>query len=397
MVKYLIDEINDDMVLGESIFLPTGELLLAAGFRIKEHYRRRLKQLGFQNVFVEVEGTEEVKPGAVISEDAQKEMSQAIEDTSSELAKGFQEFRESSNQEIADIIRENRGYLNKFIMSTGMVKTLHQFLDEIMNQSSIVLNLSALKKSGNGFLTHALNVTVTSLCIGRKYRYPYEELKQLGIGALNYDLGLIALSPELLAKSYDEFTETDIKTYRQHTVYGFLMLSQNHSIPATSSAVSLQHHEREDGSGYPQGLKGDNRPPLKDFSRANLIHRFAQIISVADTYDAFISGRQYENIEPSEAIVAIKKVIEMSGTKLNADIVKTLCSIVPLYPIGTRIKILRAPSTNLEGYFGVIARDNPDNLEAPQIIVYETKNRQKIKPLLIDMSKHKGFALELVI
>jgi hypothetical protein len=68
-----------------------------------------------------------------------------------------------------------------------------------------------------------------------------------------------------------------------------------------------------------------------------------------------------------------------------------------LYPVGARIKIINAPTPQLIGYYGVVARDNPENLENPQIIIYETKNRQKIKPILIDMAKHKGFTLELVV
>ena len=87
----------------------------------------------------------------------------------------------------------------------------------------------------------------------------------------------------------------------------------------------------------------------------------------------------------------------MGGNLLNADIIKTLTTIVPLYPVGARIKIVNAPTPQLIGYYGVVARDNPENLENPQIIIYETKNRQKIKPILIDMAKHKGFTLELVI
>ena len=397
MVRYQLDDVQEDMVLGESIFLPSGELLLAAGYRIKERYRERLKTLGYRNILIEVEGTESVQPETTVSETSQREMCTTLDTTSKELAGAIQQFRQRSTNKVKDIIRENKQYLNKFIMNSGMAKALEQFIDEIMSQSSIVLNLSALQQTQPGLISHALNVTITSLCIGKKYKFSYEEMKQLGIGALNYDLGLIALPKEILEKKRSELDEAEEKNYRQHTVFGFLMLSQNHMIPSTSAAVALQHHERENGSGFPQGIRGDNRPPLKDFSRQNMIHRFAEIVAVADMYDAYVSGRPQESIEAQDIKTAIKNLIAMSGNELNSDIVKTLTTIVPLFPVGARIKIAKAPSPQLEGYYGVVAKDNPDNLENPQIIILETKNRQKIKPIIIDLAKYKGFILELVI
>lgn len=397
MVRYSIDELTEDMILGESIFLPTGELLLAAGFKIKDRYKDRLRELGYKSVLVEVEGTEEAHPEAVVSEEIQRKMYQEIESTSRNLSSTIKEIHKHSEEEIKNILHQNRAYLNKFILNTGMTKTLQEFIDEIMGQSSLVLNLSALKKANDSLLSHSLNVTITSLCIGRKYRFPYNELKELGIGALNFDLGLVALPKKLLQKNMSDFDAEEARIYKQHTIIGFMMLSQNHSVPVTGAAVALQHHERENGSGYPQGLTGDNRPPLKDFSRKHLIHRFAQIVAVAEVYDMFISGRPREKIEPMPAKDAIRKIIQMSGTELNSDIVKTLCTMVPLYPVGTRVRITRSPHSQMDGYYGVVAKDNPDNLECPQVIIYETKNHQKIKPVLIDFSKHSGYGIELLV
>ena len=94
---------------------------------------------------------------------------------------------------------------------------------------------------------------------------------------------------------------------------------------------------------------------------------------------------------------ALRVVIEAGGRELNSDIVKTLIAIVPLYPVGARVRIVNAPSPQLIGYYGVVARDNPENLEAPQVIIYESKNHQKIRPVLIDMNRHSGIVLELVV
>ena len=324
-------------------------------------------------------------------------MAGALESSSRGLVAAIQNFRNQSSEKVKDLIKKNRQHLNKYIMASGMAHALEQFVEEIMSQSSIVLNLSAMRQTQPSLFTHALNVTITSLCIGKKYKLSYEEMKQLGIGALNYDLGLIALPKELLEKSCNDYSDSERKLYRQHCTFGFIMLTQNHLIPSTSAAVALQHHEHEEGTGFPRGIKGDNRPPLKDFSRRNMIHRFAEIVAVADRYDACLHGRLQMGYGPMDVRNALKVVIEAGGTELNSDIVKTLTSIVPLYPVGARIRIVNAPSPLLVGYYGVVAKDNPENLEAPQIIIYESKNHQKIKPVLIDMNRHSGIVLELVV
>jgi HD-GYP domain len=393
MVRFSIDDVTEDMVLGESLFLPTGELLLAAGYRLKDRYRRRLKELGFYSVLINVEGAETVIPETIISTHIQREMAVSLNTTTQNIKEAIP-VKQQGVRAIQRMIKDNKQYLNKYILNSGVLRALEHFVDEILNQPSVVLNVSALSKSPGDLFTHAINVMVTALCLGRKFRFSYDEMKQLGIGAINFDLGLVAVPAAILEKLGD-LTEEEYRTYEQHTVFGYIMLSQNPAIPPTSSAVALQHHEHQDGTGFPRGIKGENRPPLKDFSRKNVIHRFAEIVAVADTYDMLITGRN--NCGPKHSVQdALKKIILMGGAKLNSEIVKMLVSIVPVYPVGARIRVLNAPVPQLVGYNGVVAKDNPDCLEQPQIILYETRNHQRVTPVLIDLAKHKGFTFELI-
>jgi HD-GYP domain-containing protein (c-di-GMP phosphodiesterase class II) len=393
MVRYSIDDVTDEMVLGESIFLPAGDLLLAAGFRLTSHYRARLKQLGIYTVGIQIEGTESIKAEQIISEHIQREMVATINQTAHGIRNTL-EIRKDGVQNVRRIIRNNREYLNRYLSSTGLAKTIETLVDQILNIPAVVLNMSTLKTvGGEELFAHVIGVAVTALCIGRKYHFAYEEMKQLAIGAINYDLGLVALPREIVEKT-EELTEEEYEVFKQHTVYGYLMLSQNPSIAPTSSSIAIQHHENQNGTGYPRGLPGENRPPIRDFSRKKVIHRFAEIVAVADTYDCLINGRMGYRVHDVRA--AIRKLISLSGEVLNSDIVRTMVSIVPIFPVGARIHVVNAPTAQLVGYYGVVARDNPISLEAPQIVLYETKNRQRIKPILIDLSLYRGFTLELV-
>lgn len=393
MVRYNIEDINEEMVLGESLFLPSGELLLAAGYRLQERYRRRLKELGFISVLVEIEGTESVIPETIIATHIQREMALSLNKTMRDMADSLP-IHDQGIRSIQKMIRENKHHLNKFIMSSGISHALEKFIDDILSQSSVVLNMFELAKAQDDLFIHAINVTIIALCLGRKFHFSYEEMKQLGIGAINCDLGMVAV-PRVILDKNNVLTDEEALMLRQHTVFGYLMLSQNPAIPPTSAAVALQHHERQDGSGYPRGIKGENRPPLKDFSRKKVIHRFAEIVAVADLYEMLTLGRRHYSDRHS-AQDAIKRVVEMSGTKLNSEVVKTLVSIVPLFPTGARIRIVNAPVPQLVGYSGVVAKNDLERPDQPSLVLYETRNHQRITPILIDTARYSGVQFELI-
>lgn len=395
MVRFNIADVTENMVLGESIILPTGELLLGAGYPIKRRYIERLKKLGYANIMVQVEGTEEVMPTSTVSESTQREMLKSFGASAGEIRGTFDRVRQQGMAEVKKTIRKNKKHLSRFILNAGITRAIEQFIEEIMNQDAVILNLSTMQKSNMELFSHSINVTITSLCIGRKYRMTYEELKQLAVGALNYDMGLVTMPRELLDND-QVLSPDELAMLRQHTINGYLILSECPTIPSTSAAAALQHHEFQDGSGYPGGLKGDNLPPVKDFSRKHMIHRFAEIIAVADKYDMMSSGRRYYS-RKYEIREVMKRLIQMSGTMLNSEIVKTLISVVPIFPVGVRVTLTDAPARQLIGFRGVVAKDNPAELERPQVILYETKSGQRLpKPILVDTAQHPGFVLELV-
>jgi len=73
-------------------------------------------------------------------------------------------------------------------------------IDDILTEPWTVVNLANLRQSGRGLYDQSINVTIVSLCIGRKYNFSADEMKQLGLGALNYDLGMLAVPKEILEK-----------------------------------------------------------------------------------------------------------------------------------------------------------------------------------------------------
>ncbi len=389
MVKYDIDEIAEGMVLGEPILAANGNLLVAQGFVLKQSQIELLKKMGIRSVMIHVEGTESVIPEHVITHSVKTELAGTVAHSKQSIQTVFQQ-NKNNNERITDIITKDKKTLNHLLASSSMFKVITRVIDDIITEPWTMLNITKIRERDEGFFGYVISVTVIALCIGHKYHLSPDEMRQLGLGALNFDIGMLAVPQEIINKT-EELSADEKKVLDQHTIYGHMMLSDNSVIPPTSSIVALSHHEYQDGTGIPRGLKGENKPPLKNITREG-IHRFAEIVAVADTYDMLVHGRPHY-CKPQGPSNAIKLLIEMQGKKLNSDIVKTLIAMTPAYPVGTRVKISGSPIPNLIDCIAVISKVQTDHPFEPQILVFETKSHDRMKPVVLDFSKHKGFSI----
>ena len=159
--------------------------------------------------------------------------------------------------------------------------------------------------------------------------------------------------------------------------------------------MAFQHHEKLDGSGYPRGLRAVDQFPHKILHNAGgHIHRYAQVAAVADTYLSAISPRP-GTAEPMNPVAAMRMLIAEAGRKLNSHVVNALITLVPAFPQGTRIVVVKAPSSPiLVGHTGVVSKSNPVNQDKPQVILLFDKFKRKIKPLLLDLAEAKDIEIQ---
>lgn len=393
MVYYSIDDLKPGMVIGQSIYDEHKKLVIASGYRLNRNHIKLLKKWGYSEIQIYVKGTESINPESIISDHVQQQLSQVINKTSKDIEMVFRN-TEKTKEKVLKLIKSDSEIIRQYIRTSGSMEVINTTVNSVMQEPWTIANLCKMQETDNSLFKHAIHVTVIALCIGKKYHFDHNEMKQLGLGAINCDIGMLALPEELVNKE-EELTTEEKVALQQHAVYGYLMLQGSSEIPPTSATVALSHHEQQDGLGLPRGLKGENRQPVRILTKENLIHRFAEIVAVADTYDMFINGRKHysKKLSPGETI---KKLIEMAGSKLNSEIVKTLVSIVPAYPVGARIKIVNCPNPDLVGGIGVVSKVDPAHLFEPSILIYESRNHQPIKPVKIDISNHKGISIELL-
>lgn len=159
---------------------------------------------------------------------------------------------------------------------------------------------------------HAINMTEIAKKIGWEMKLSEDEMQSLELGCLIHDIGKIAIPDDILLKPGGfDLKDKDIMHY--HPLIGTKLVAR-HIQDDQITNIILKHHERLDGSGYPQGLQGEE------------IGMLPRIVMVADTYEALVSQRPYKkSLSPEEALEIIQKDAEAG--KYDREIVKVLARI----------------------------------------------------------------------
>lgn len=153
---------------------------------------------------------------------------------------------------------------------------------------------------------HSDRVNKMSVRIARALGLSEEEIDDIHHGSLLHDIGKIGVYDRILLKP-QALNEEEFQMMKEHPEFGAQILSHSETLKKHIPII-LHHHERQDGSGYPLGLKGDEIP------------LGARIVQVADSWDAMVSDRPYRRRLDRET--AIKRIRESSGTQLDSLVVE---------------------------------------------------------------------------
>ena len=183
-------------------------------------------------------------------------------------------------------------------------------LSEIMFESRrkpwfFVIN--ALSNYISWVYTHSINVGLISLILADSLGYSQQAMWEIGLGALLHDVGKLMIPKSIIQKP-EKLSHFEMLNIQQHCELGVGMVA-DYEVPENSRIIILQHHERNDGSGYPFGLERDN------------IHQYARIVMVADVVDAITSHRPYR---PAKTIETAISILKSDKEKFSAKLVDCL-------------------------------------------------------------------------
>lgn len=324
MRRFSTRYLQPGMTVARTIYNSNGKVLLAAGIIINSKYIRRLIDLGVASVYIKdglFDGLDKIPD--VLSEQSRLETTQLVKDSFVALE------------------------TNRKINIKAVRKKVDGIIDELLANRDVLFHLTDIKSYDDYTFFHSVNVCILSLMTAITLGYDQLKLKELGIGALLHDIGKTRINKNILIKP-GELDSEEYGLIRQHPEYGYEILRTYDDVPLLSAHVSLQHHERWDGKGYPRGLAGEQ------------IHEYARIAAVADVYDALLADRPYRPAYSVNQAVTI--ISRMSNTYFQPRTVAALISNIAVFPIGSVVMLS-------SGQMGVVVDVNKETPTRPIIKV----------------------------
>jgi putative nucleotidyltransferase with HDIG domain len=378
MLRISIDSLEAGMILGKEILTEEGKLLLGRGVTVSPFFISRLKHIGVSSVFIRDESTEDIIPVENISEVTRGATLRHMRELFGSAEEICNEMKGISVQAIRDAVTSDQ-FQNTFRDNPSFKKIQDDastIVDQLI-QGEVILGMNSLKTYDNYTFQHSIDVTIVSIMIGRKLGFPVRRLRELGIGCILHDIGKTLLPKEIVNKPSSLTTE-EFEVIKTHTTIGYEMTRGVESIGILPPHIALQHHEKQNGSGYPRGIVGTNHVVISDEPRT--IHTYGGIAAVADIYDALSSDRPYRKALPPEQVIKI--LHSMAGTELNREILRYFLSITPVYPVGSTVLVTKGEYLK---YFGIVTGINTDKLDRPMIRLIFDSQKRRITPIEINL------------
>jgi putative nucleotidyltransferase with HDIG domain len=206
-----------------------------------------------------------------------------------------------------------------------------------LNQETLA-GLSSLKAHDSYTFDHSVDVAVYGSVLGHRLGLDRAELCDLALGCLLHDIGKMYIDERILTKP-GKLDKAEFAAITQHTVLGFAMLRQLPLPNGRPAHVALQHHEKQDGTGYPNRLFGTNRVFRTQQERFDprRISLYAELASVADVCSALASDRPYRAALPTPEVLALLR--SMAVKHLNHEAVEAFVSAVQPFPVGSHVQV----------------------------------------------------------
>ena len=248
-------------------------------------------------------------------------------------------------------------------IAKDVVQVMHESLAKNQNTLLWITNLQFPHEAN---ACHNFNVAVLAMLFARHRGMNRTDTIALGLGGLLHDLGKTHIPPAMLEKPA-ELSPEERAMIREHAIEGYQVLEA--SGQATKSVLDIvrYHHERVDGSGYPEGLFGGSVPEL------------ASIVAVVDAYDSMIGGYYRRPMTPSDALRTLKSE---AGEEYGLDMVEDFIRCLGTYPVGSLVELN-------SGSVVMVVASNPQARLKPLVMFVRNEEGRFEKPrMLSDLARY---------
>jgi HD-GYP domain-containing protein (c-di-GMP phosphodiesterase class II) len=336
-----------------------------------------LKTCGIQEIWIDTEKGLDIGSESVVSTSAEEK--KKVEDELLQIAKEpspephapmheelerARKLQARSKAAVTSMFQEARmGNAIKVSEAAPLVEEINQ---SITRNPEAFLNLARLKTKDDYTYMHSIAVCAQMIALGKQLGLTSAELKNAGLAGLLHDVGKMLIPDEVLNKP-GKLTDEEFEIVKQHPRKGWEILHGSADITDTALDVCLHHHERVDGTGYPERISGD------------LLTLFSRMGAVCDVYDALTSDRCYKHgWEPAETI---RKMAEWRNGHFDERVFQAFVKTIGIYPSGTLVRLK-------SGRLAIVIEQSDKSLLTPIVkVFFSTKSNEPVMPEMVNLSR----------
>jgi len=328
MRKIPVEELKPGMRFDKPVYIDKNNMLVSANISIKTDDIKKLMRWGISEV--ETSGNllstdNELQAAAVRSSGQSSEDARKILEEYNVLLTRRRALIEVHKEACDAITNVYNSIKAEEIFTTDQIEvSLSKIIDLMKENKNIFLFLYGLDEGKNYLVVHSVNVTFYSLLIGMALKYTPVKLRELGLGTMLIDAGMVKM-PAYIIHKQSNLTDHEFNQIKTHPLLGYRALRQLGKVPEKSANICLQHHEQYDGKGYPRGLKGTQ------------IDEYARIASISDSYEAQIASRSYR--KRLFFYHAMKNLLSSGIYRFDPVILRVFLSRMSVYPIGSIVEL----------------------------------------------------------
>ncbi|MBY6187560.1 HD-GYP domain-containing protein [Marinobacter hydrocarbonoclasticus] len=240
-----------------------------------------------------------------------------------------------------------------------------QFINSVFRNASALNCLRLIKDKDDYLLEHSIGVAILMTLFARQLGYSGGVLHKICVGSLLHDIGKVMIPSEILNKP-GKLTDEEFAVMKSHAAHSRDIIKETPGISPISLDVAAMHHEKLDGSGYPDGLRDEE------------ITTYGRMIAICDIYDAITADRIYHRGAPPT--VALKRLLEMTPKMLDRELVQQFIQCIGVYPPGSMVELSN-------GLLAVVQEVNEEKPLKPIVkVVYNPTSRTHVMATVVDLS-----------